>query len=203
MVNFMSTLLGHVCARTDVCVSHSMVFDCLRAHVMQPTRLLCPWNSPAKNMGMGSHSLLRSICPIQGLNPSLLHCRQILSHQGSHCYCMVLRYLVTYQSRCHYGGNFYMRLTSEESRLLFIMWWALSTLLKDLREKRAPSRKREICIQNAFDSSNINSSLKYCPANFRLFRPYFLKTSLYLSLSLHTYKQTHTSSRFCFSGELY
>ena len=35
---------------------------------------------------MGSHSLLQGIFPIQGLNPGLLHCRQILhhlSHQGS------------------------------------------------------------------------------------------------------------------------
>ena len=35
---------------------------------------------------VGSHSLLQRIFPTQGLNPSLLHCRQILyrlSHQGS------------------------------------------------------------------------------------------------------------------------
>ena len=35
---------------------------------------------------MGCHSLLQGIFPTQGLNPDLLHCRQILyqlSHQGS------------------------------------------------------------------------------------------------------------------------
>ena len=35
---------------------------------------------------MGSHSLLQRIFPTQGMNPGLLHCRQILyqvSHQGS------------------------------------------------------------------------------------------------------------------------
>ena len=51
-----------------------------------PTRLLCPWDSPGKNTGMGCHSLLQGIFPIQGSNPGLLHCRQILyylSHQGS------------------------------------------------------------------------------------------------------------------------
>ena len=35
--------------------------------------------------GVGSHSLLQGIFPAQGLNPGLLHCRQILhclSHQG-------------------------------------------------------------------------------------------------------------------------
>ena len=47
---------------------------------------LCSWNSPGKNTGVGSHSLLQGIFPIQGSNPGLLHYRQILyslSHQGS------------------------------------------------------------------------------------------------------------------------
>ena len=48
--------------------------------------LLCPWNSPGKSSGVGSHFLLQGIFLTQGLNPGLLHCRQILyhlSHQGS------------------------------------------------------------------------------------------------------------------------
>ena len=39
-----------------------------------------------KNTGLGFHSLLQGIFPTQGLNPGLLHCRQILyplSHQWS------------------------------------------------------------------------------------------------------------------------
>ena len=43
-------------------------------------------DSPGKNTGVGSHTLLQGIFPTQGLNPGLLHCRQILyhlSHQGS------------------------------------------------------------------------------------------------------------------------
>ena len=46
----------------------------------QLTRLLCPWDSPGKNTGMGSHSLLQGIFLTQGLNPHLLLCRQILYH---------------------------------------------------------------------------------------------------------------------------
>ena len=45
----------------------------------------CPWEAPGKNTGVGCHSLLQGIFLIQGLNPGLLHCRQILyhlSHQG-------------------------------------------------------------------------------------------------------------------------
>ena len=58
----------------------------LRSHGLQPARLFCPWNSPGKNIRVGSHSLLQGIFLTQGLNLGLLHCRQILyslSHQGS------------------------------------------------------------------------------------------------------------------------
>ena len=67
------------------CVSHSVVSDSLWPHG-PPIRLLCPWNSPAENTGVGSLSLLQGIFPTQGSNPSLPQCRKILyrlSHQGS------------------------------------------------------------------------------------------------------------------------
>ena len=38
-------------------------------------RLLCPWNSPGKNTGVGSHSFLQGIFPTQGLSVGLLHCK--------------------------------------------------------------------------------------------------------------------------------
>ena len=41
------------------------------------TRLLCPWNSPGKNTEVGCRAL-QGIVLTQGLNPGLLHCRQIL-----------------------------------------------------------------------------------------------------------------------------
>ena len=50
-----------------------------------PIRLLYIWDSLGKNTEAGCHALLQGIFPIQGLNPSLLHCRWIcycLSHQG-------------------------------------------------------------------------------------------------------------------------
>ena len=50
-------------------------------------------DSPGKNTGVGCHTLLQGIFPTQGLNPSLLYCRQIpyyLSHQGSPSYTIVL-----------------------------------------------------------------------------------------------------------------
>ena len=79
-----------ICLETDLyqytCVSHSAMSDSLQAHGLQPATLLCPWNSPGKNTGMGCHFLLQGIFPTQGLNPGLLCCRQILlplSHQRS------------------------------------------------------------------------------------------------------------------------
>ena len=68
------------------CASRSVVSDSLRPHGLGLTRLLCPWDSPGQNTGVGGHSLLQGIFLTQGLNPGLLHCQRILyrlSHQGS------------------------------------------------------------------------------------------------------------------------
>ena len=49
----------------------------LRSYGLWPARLLCPWNFPGKNTGVGYHLLLQGIFPTQGLNPGLPHCRQV------------------------------------------------------------------------------------------------------------------------------
>ena len=57
--------------------SHSVVSDSLWSS---------PWSSPGQDTGVGSLSLLQGIFPIQGSNPGLPHCGQILyqlSHRGS------------------------------------------------------------------------------------------------------------------------
>ena len=48
----------------------------LQPHGLQPVRLLCPWDSPGKNTGVGCHFLFQGIFPTQELNLGLLHCRQ-------------------------------------------------------------------------------------------------------------------------------
>ena len=56
----------------------------LRPHGLPPARLLCPWDSPGQDTGVGCHSLLQGIFLTQGSNPGLLHCRWTLyplSHQ--------------------------------------------------------------------------------------------------------------------------
>ena len=65
---------------TCVCVK---LLSCVQLFVtpqMQPTSILCLWNSPGKNIGMGCHFLLQGIFLTQGLNPGFVHCRQITYH---------------------------------------------------------------------------------------------------------------------------
>ena len=63
----------------------SQLCPTLQPHGLQPTRLLHPWNFLGKSTGVGCHFLLQGIFPIQGSNPGLLHCGQMLyclSHRG-------------------------------------------------------------------------------------------------------------------------
>ena len=50
--------------------------DSLNPMDCKPARLLCPWDTPGKNTGVGGHSLLQGNFLTQGSNPNLLHCRQ-------------------------------------------------------------------------------------------------------------------------------
>ena len=69
-------------------VSTSVVSNSLHSHGLKPARLLCPWDSPGQNTGVGRCSPLpliphlQGIFPTQGLNPGFLQCRQILYHQS-------------------------------------------------------------------------------------------------------------------------
>ena len=57
---------------TQSCLTLFDHMDC------SPTRLLCAWDSPGKNTGVGCHSLLQGTFQTQGLNSGLLYCRQIV-----------------------------------------------------------------------------------------------------------------------------
>ena len=46
--------------------------DSLQPHGLQPTRLLCPWDFPGKNTGVGCHFPLGEIFLTQGSNLCLL-----------------------------------------------------------------------------------------------------------------------------------
>ena len=72
-----------LCLVTQLCLTLCDPVDC------SPPGFCVRGDSPGKNTGVGSHSLLQGIFPTQGLKPGLpflLHCKWILyhlSHQGS------------------------------------------------------------------------------------------------------------------------
>ena len=68
------------------CSVVSVMSDSLRPTGLWPTRLLCPWDLPGKNAGVGCHSLFQGIFLTQRLNPLLVHWQVDslpLSHLGS------------------------------------------------------------------------------------------------------------------------
>ena len=69
---------GCICPEEGACacvLNHPGTSDSLQPYGLYSSRLLCPWNSPGKNTGVGSHSLLQETFPTQGLSLGLLHCR--------------------------------------------------------------------------------------------------------------------------------
>ena len=58
--------------------------DSLRPRGLQPSRLLCPWDSPGKSCGVGSYSLLQGDLPDPGIEPGspALQADFSPSHQG-------------------------------------------------------------------------------------------------------------------------
>ena len=53
-------------------LNHLVMYDSLWPHELDPDRLLCLWDSPGKNTGVGCHFLLQGNFLTQGMNPSLL-----------------------------------------------------------------------------------------------------------------------------------
>ena len=48
------------------CYVTSVMSISVQPNVLQPARLLCPWDSPGKNTGVGCHTLLQEIFMTQG-----------------------------------------------------------------------------------------------------------------------------------------
>ena len=74
--------IGHCCIVAKPCLT-----DCDPVDYRFP-RLLCPWDSPSKNTGVGCHFLFEGIFPTQGLNLRLLFWQADslpLSHMKSPC----------------------------------------------------------------------------------------------------------------------
>ena len=62
---------GFVHVRVHRCV---FVSDSFQPHGLYPARLLCPWDSPGKNMGLLCYFFLQGIFPTQVLHLCLIPC---------------------------------------------------------------------------------------------------------------------------------
>ena len=115
-----------------VCVC-SVVFDSVRPHGLQPTSyycnpLLCPWNIPSNNTGVGCCFLLQGICPTQGSNLCPLHS------------CTAGGFFTT--STCMLGPNKFAN-RSHISRASFLL------LEKEVTDKeRDKSRMNQLLVQD-------------------------------------------------------
>ena len=84
--NIQTYILVCVYFQYRCCLVTKSYLSLLLPHGLQPTRLLCPWDFPGKNTGVGCHCLLQGTFPTQGLKLHLLHQQAgslPLSHQGN------------------------------------------------------------------------------------------------------------------------
>ena len=98
--------------------------------VMSDSASPCSSDSPGRNTGRSSHSIIQGIFLTQRLNPGLLHCRRILyclSHQRNPMKTMSTKYLLkNVHSRFIYNsqkpGNRYPSIGEQIIRVIFIQW---------------------------------------------------------------------------------
>jgi len=98
--------------------SGQVLSNCLQLHGQQPTRILCPWDSPGKNTGVGCCFLLQRIFLTQGLNPGLPHCRQ--TH-----YCLSQGTGKVFSNPC---SHFHVLLWKPSLHLPWVQRWPLPPL---------------------------------------------------------------------------
>ena len=102
-------------------LSHVRLFS-TQPYGLQPARLLCSWDSPGKNTGVGCHFLLQGIFLTQGWNQRLLHLLHLqvdslpLSHLGSPFWLLPIAYFSTVLF-------FYLSFSSWTIGILFCMFF--------------------------------------------------------------------------------
>jgi len=73
--------------------------DSVQPYGLKPAWVLCPWDSPGKNTGVGCHDLLQGIFPTHESNPGP-PTLQVDSLSAELTYSLLLFYI---SRNCHYG----------------------------------------------------------------------------------------------------
>ena len=104
-LNWFATIYIYTHTHIRICVYIYIFFVVLVAQscltLCDP--MVCPWNPPGKNTGVGCHSFLQGIFLAQGSNLGLLHHRQFLYHlsyQGSPIYSLVILFNMNVHMLC-------------------------------------------------------------------------------------------------------
>ena len=82
-----------------------------------PHRLLCPWDSPGRNVGAGCHFLLQGIFPTQGPNPVSYIAGGFLNH----CAIWEAHY-------CPRNYHYASKRLGNNTWYLIVTWWSVSDL---------------------------------------------------------------------------
>ena len=141
------------------------VSDSLWPHGLYPARLLCPWDSPGKNTGVGCHFLLQGILLTQGLNRVSCIGRQILypESQGKP-YNMRGRWKLVHFWR-EWGCSTWNGFNREVKWQILDAWgWCTGTTQRDGmgREEGGGFRMGNTCIPVADSFRYLAKPTQYC-----------------------------------------
>ena len=130
----------------------------LQAHGLWPTRLLCPWDSPGKNTGMGCHFLLQGIFPTQGWNLHFLHWEAdslLLSQQGPPHWGLAIQHTRFWGHSLACCSPWGRKESDTTERLNWTDWSMQSAACRELDSLRCSEgrvRVREACTRNPGNS---------------------------------------------------
>ena len=126
----------------------SVMSNSLQPHGQQPKKLLCPWNSPGKNTGVGCHAFLQEIFLTQGLNLSLLS---------------LLYWQADSSPMCHLGGPLIKQYnTSNISRIFYGIRSSPMHFFSCVYNSPVPCDICIICIYQFRDSVMMFLRLQFC-----------------------------------------
>ena len=120
LVLLCATKLMSLCATVALVVSNSV-----QPYGPQPTRLLCPWDSPGKNTGMDCHAILQGIFLTQRSNPhplGLLHWQMGSLPLAPPGKPTLVSWLSSFLTRSSSHNNSVKRLVRQGSQKSHICW---------------------------------------------------------------------------------